>query len=601
MNPLSNDELISAYLDGELSGEEQQRAEKLLAEDADSRQLLEELRSLRAGMESLPRHQLDQDFASRVLDQAERTMIAGDATKGDSEAAKALTTDTFIAPPVEHGMTRERWIRLLAWPSIAIAAAIMITTFLPQDNELAVMNEPSVDHAAPKRTGAAPSDGVMSQAPAEVPVMTAPPAVAGGRAKSGEFAKAGKSAGEKRQEPLESLEPDVPEDNPFAAGNEDEADKYKVFAVEEEAPFDPVSTEASPAESDLAAGAGPPNNAPPAKSKLQPRSNTPLAALALAPAHRDTWIDREIRENKRLGRVDAVALMVPKQTEETSRASLPDVWSRHQLVATAVPRPQGSRGQADRNSDDLRSESEKDRRSQTATHSLDFSNASPTDQVFVIEGTEAQVRAAFKELSDQTGGYQFRIASYHPRPNRAEKKSAYPTSIPEAAPGPPTASRPRPKPQPEEVEAEETDSEDEFADSDAARQDAPRQDDSEADPESEPKPTDESTFGDDNPFADKAPQSDPPPAADERKADKPAVEENEQAAGDRTVDEDGGVDVDVDEEEAEPEEAADLKDQETVRVMIVLRSPQTAPIQPTAPTTAPTTQPADSADNDPAK
>ncbi len=47
MNDSTDDELLSAYLDGELSGEELLRAERLLAERPECRQLVDELRNRR--------------------------------------------------------------------------------------------------------------------------------------------------------------------------------------------------------------------------------------------------------------------------------------------------------------------------------------------------------------------------------------------------------------------------------------------------------------------------------------------------------------------------------------------------------------------------
>ena len=56
MDNLHNDERISAYLDGELSADEQSRFEERLAESAELRQLVEELRALRGSLDLLPRH-----------------------------------------------------------------------------------------------------------------------------------------------------------------------------------------------------------------------------------------------------------------------------------------------------------------------------------------------------------------------------------------------------------------------------------------------------------------------------------------------------------------------------------------------------------------
>jgi len=162
MNPLSNDELISAYLDGELSGEEQQRAEQLLAESAESRQLLEELRSLRSGMESLPRHRLEGDFASRVMDRAERAMVTGEFAEeniADGQAAtveqKTLDSDAAVVLPTEADLPRRRGSRTLAWSAAGIAAAVVAMLFIFPPQDYLALQESSRDADGVTRESAA--------------------------------------------------------------------------------------------------------------------------------------------------------------------------------------------------------------------------------------------------------------------------------------------------------------------------------------------------------------------------------------------------------------------------------------------------------------
>src|SRR5262249_3764928 len=58
----SPEDLLNAYLDGELTAEEQAQVEQRLAESADFRQLHDELRAVRTGLESLPTYRLGPDF-----------------------------------------------------------------------------------------------------------------------------------------------------------------------------------------------------------------------------------------------------------------------------------------------------------------------------------------------------------------------------------------------------------------------------------------------------------------------------------------------------------------------------------------------------------
>ncbi len=62
-------ERISAYVDGELEGDELRLVEDLLADSAEYRQLASELQELRASMQSLPSFKLPADFAANVVKQ----------------------------------------------------------------------------------------------------------------------------------------------------------------------------------------------------------------------------------------------------------------------------------------------------------------------------------------------------------------------------------------------------------------------------------------------------------------------------------------------------------------------------------------------------
>lgn len=61
------EERISAYADGELTGDELKLVESLLAESAEYRQLLAELQELRTSLRALPRYDLPVDFHTRVV------------------------------------------------------------------------------------------------------------------------------------------------------------------------------------------------------------------------------------------------------------------------------------------------------------------------------------------------------------------------------------------------------------------------------------------------------------------------------------------------------------------------------------------------------
>src|SRR3569623_711388 len=138
MNPIPDDELISAYLDRELSESERARAEAILAEQPEARQLLEELRALRGGFEGLPSHRVDHTFLDRVMRSAEREMLAGEPPSVKFEHVDGEPTEMRLASverrhhqreprhPSARGEGWQRWRRPLAWAGLALAAGVLI-------------------------------------------------------------------------------------------------------------------------------------------------------------------------------------------------------------------------------------------------------------------------------------------------------------------------------------------------------------------------------------------------------------------------------------------------------------------------------------------
>ena len=92
------DILLSAYLDGELTATEQVRVEQLLASSPEARQLIEELRALRAGLQALPQHQLEANFADRVLQLPKVERAESEGTAGDR--SRGIELDAHLALPL---------------------------------------------------------------------------------------------------------------------------------------------------------------------------------------------------------------------------------------------------------------------------------------------------------------------------------------------------------------------------------------------------------------------------------------------------------------------------------------------------------------------
>jgi hypothetical protein len=141
-----DEELISAYLDGELTAAEQARVEEALRGDAALRHLHDDLRSLRSGLQSLPREKLDSGFVERVLraaQTAQRGPVDQPASNNHPPAASSPVAAPHVASPpvaapVQPPLAAERagGREPLVWRAVVIsvatlAAAIVIALALP--------------------------------------------------------------------------------------------------------------------------------------------------------------------------------------------------------------------------------------------------------------------------------------------------------------------------------------------------------------------------------------------------------------------------------------------------------------------------------------
>lgn len=118
---LPENELFSAYIDGELTAEEQAQVEEVLSSSAAARQLVDDLRSLSQSLQALPAYHLDNGLAESVLRRAERQML--------SQPAAPLPEFHQVEP---LRVERSSWARRLlrprnfAWSAIAIAVAVVL-------------------------------------------------------------------------------------------------------------------------------------------------------------------------------------------------------------------------------------------------------------------------------------------------------------------------------------------------------------------------------------------------------------------------------------------------------------------------------------------
>jgi hypothetical protein len=163
-----NDELLSAYIDGELTEVERAQVAAWLADDPRAQSLLEELQGVSTAVKSLPTTKLQTDLTAAIL-----SKVADNGAPHDSEA----THDATLSLP-ERDSQRRFSGRGLWWSAAAIAAAIAIALFVPQQAQ--VDQGPIAAQQAPRGGGAgemsargvdpAPTDDVvvMSKEPADV-------------------------------------------------------------------------------------------------------------------------------------------------------------------------------------------------------------------------------------------------------------------------------------------------------------------------------------------------------------------------------------------------------------------------------------------------
>jgi hypothetical protein len=195
MKDLPQNELLSAYLDGELTAAEQADVERLLAASPAARQLLDELRSLSTAIQALPRQKLGEDLSQHVLHMAERRMLTEgtpDDSSSSSEASVPLSRSFF------HRFVNRR---AMIWTGLAVAIAVMIA--VTERRESNSLDHRAVARATPK------SRATINEPGSPPPTMQAKPAATGKMDKSELTLVADKSLGREPQSENVSAKPAV--------------------------------------------------------------------------------------------------------------------------------------------------------------------------------------------------------------------------------------------------------------------------------------------------------------------------------------------------------------------------------------------------------
>ena len=118
------EELISAYLDGELTSDEQLLVEEALRDDPQSQQLLEDLQTLHDRLQAIPRSEPSRDYTEQILRRAERAILTG-----TTEPNPGLLSDESPAGPtvtLPTGKTSPGNWKHVVWASTALAATLLL-------------------------------------------------------------------------------------------------------------------------------------------------------------------------------------------------------------------------------------------------------------------------------------------------------------------------------------------------------------------------------------------------------------------------------------------------------------------------------------------
>ena len=111
-------ELISAYLDDELSVEERALVERHLADSVECQQFLDRIRQQRTALQSLPRRKLKGDFSQRVLQAIEQAR--------PEQARPTVSTEPVVAAPSQPARWKSWQRSLITIGTVAALAMIAL-------------------------------------------------------------------------------------------------------------------------------------------------------------------------------------------------------------------------------------------------------------------------------------------------------------------------------------------------------------------------------------------------------------------------------------------------------------------------------------------
>lgn len=174
MSRKPDQELLSAYLDGELTPQEKLHVEQWLSRDPEARRLLDRLRRQRELLASLPRSRCPRDLAPLVLETAERRILLEGAPSAVSQpvVSRGEQRSLKAALSVARRIFRPR---NLGWAILAGSIGLAILLLYPQRHPREVGFHPTATpQSKPEQAGTPPAS-----AKASAPELKAAPAAEG--------------------------------------------------------------------------------------------------------------------------------------------------------------------------------------------------------------------------------------------------------------------------------------------------------------------------------------------------------------------------------------------------------------------------------------
>src|SRR5688572_10059915 len=397
-----NEELISAYLDGELTAEEQAQVEQALASDPRLRRMHDDLRALRSSLQAIPPQKLDAQFAERVLRAAERAKAEQTNTQHEPTVhhepeviVKSHHGSHTTVAPAQHEPLA--W-RVVVWTVAALAAAIMCVLFLPDRTAEVVHNTGRDNDAVVTET--TPNLGKSRSTP------SAP--------KASELANSG-DLKEMKQEELAKKQADSKEDGQTgrvgalrdAAGNRDAAINEEAKRRVEEKGAAPRSFDGSPTAAGGKSAEALPEGAKISrglvrdelrmegrtrqlfKAAAAEKEELVVVQLELSP---EQWKDRDI---------DAALARHGIQVDQAdARESFAELQFRAKKAAGAGAGGGASLDRGNEESDREAGQAEKETRKKVEQ----IAALSDGADLLYVEATVGEVEAALDELSQSAGG-----------------------------------------------------------------------------------------------------------------------------------------------------------------------------------------------------